>query len=194
MQTDLKFASNLRIAVLLVGVVIGFTIPANGADGRSFRQAVFPIYNSKSPRAIAVVRAEESFRDYLQKGFFKIGVFPIRVVKNLEIELLQPEAAKEALAKAARHLSDRGRLQGFDVEKFSLAAKPGKGGGFRLYAARITHLRGGAWKLTQGHFQQGDVRHEFASAKLLLKSDTPELVLPDQTHFKLTVQKQTKQP
>lgn len=141
----------------------------------STRDLVFPIYSSSQQRPVAIVRAALSRRDHLQKGFFKIGLFPIVVVEELDIEIRQPGLFQETLTRTAKLLTGRKRIRGLEVHGFRLRSTAKTGPAFDITAKRARHMNGNAWLLAQTTVN--GTRH--SEVLLLTGPDGPMLRLRD---------------
>jgi len=167
----------IRIATLLCLAVWLATGRSVHADPKadSNRNLALPIYSPTQLRPVAIVRAASSRRDHLQKGFLKIGLFPIIIVEELDIEIRQPKLFQDALARTSRLLSGRKRIRGLEIHGFRLHGNSGGKQTFDISAKRARHMNGIGWRLNQTTING----KPHSAAFLLTGPDGPRLLLPD---------------
>jgi hypothetical protein len=79
--------------------------PNSENESNSFSQSM---YLESNLQCTASLRVDHVWKDYETKGFFRIGVLPMVVLKGVKFEIKQPAAATEALRTLQSWTSRRG--------------------------------------------------------------------------------------
>lgn len=86
----------------LVGAIFSSaaTIEFNRSGGENFKKAVFHVYATKGePKRIATVRIGSGHQEYKRKSFFRIGLLPVFVAEDVEIEFENEMGLRHSLVK-----------------------------------------------------------------------------------------------
>ena len=67
--------------------------------GFNLKGGVIGLYDGTETEPTVVIRLDEVHKDYERKGFFRIGLLPIGVMKGVTFELHHPESVTNSLAQ-----------------------------------------------------------------------------------------------
>jgi hypothetical protein len=70
--------------------------------------AVIPLQIGYESEPAAVVRVDRIYTEYARKGFFRIGVLPIRVMAGVTFEVREPQRAADSLGRLPQWLEGEG--------------------------------------------------------------------------------------
>ena len=160
--------------LVLLGVLTVVCAGAEPAFRRS-RDITFPVYANGLSHPVAVVKGGTVRRDLLQKGFLKIGLFPVVVVEELQLELLRPDKMEGTFDRIARVLAGRKRVRGLEIRGFSLRTKADTTPALELSAEKVSHYADGIWRLE--HVRFNNARHR--RGLLIFEQGRPHLRLSD---------------
>lgn len=121
--------------------------------GMELRGVTVPLYCKTEREPCAILRVDRVYTDLQTKGFFRIGVLPLEVMRGVTIEVCRADRAAASLAELHHWLGTKaaGRLELRDF-KLVIPAAPTN----RLDAARVRFLPAGAWELMNGvHYVAG---------------------------------------
>ncbi len=108
------------------------------------RGAVIPIFLRPGEPPALVVRADNIYRDYQRKGFFRIGLLPLGVMEGVTFEVRNIEGLSNSLVRLDRWLGPRAASR-FEFRQATIQL-PGIMT-HRLQAGRIHFLPGGTCEL-----------------------------------------------
>ena len=135
----------LALAALWLAGLSGFAAPAS--PWSSAKGVVFPFYAPGSSEPVVTFKAERIFHDHERRGFFRIGLLPLTVGDGVTVELFQPAAASQHLARLKEWVNP-GAAGVVELRRvqFKLPGEPIR----ELSAGRIRLGKDGAWQLLDG--------------------------------------------
>lgn len=116
-----------------------------------FRDVIIPIYRTNHPQAIASIRVKGVAGDYQRRGFFRIGVLPVLVIKGLTLEIGNRADLQIVLNKVSAHIPQKTGT-GHIVEGRDLLLSVGSPATDVLQASCARPDSSGVWRLEDGTF------------------------------------------
>jgi hypothetical protein len=96
----IKFSNLLGIGLIFAVATLLVSLPSLNAVelvGASANDVTSSEYNSKDLSLVAQVHAAHLFTDYERRGFFRIGLLPIPVAENVQIQIRSADCLTNAL-------------------------------------------------------------------------------------------------
>lgn len=137
------------------------------ASKARYQKAILPIYSTNSLQPIAVLRLDKIFTENRRKGFFRIGLMPVRVIEGLQIELTDPERIRDSLIQVHKSMDPTAFNRAAEIRGLCIATSyagdykstgtnllhrqtTGASHSFRLEATGAKPMGDGCWELTGG--------------------------------------------
>ena len=169
--------------MLCISTVLCFFESVCLADARNeipaeFRRLVLPFYSPKSSQPAVVVRVGISGTDYLQRGFIKIGLFPIRVLDGVHISVRDSGYLHHALREITRRFAGRSKMRGLELRNVVIESVAGESK-WKIMAGRIVHLGENRWEIaSDARLNRNGIETRYSSALLSLEESAVRLWLP----------------
>ncbi len=158
------------VCVAIAWVACASSLPGDSAPGvprQPLRHLTAPLYEADNPRPVAVIQVGRIHPDYERKGFFRIGLLPLLVADEVEIDLRTARNPLEALRRAAHRLQMLRRPGLIELRHVTVRFPPSTQS--RLKAGRVRFGQDGQWQLLDGAvWEAGGTRLEATRAALHL--------------------------
>ena len=179
-----------------IAILCGLSWPVfaadKAADTRAGKGIAYPVYGAVAATPIAVVRVASTRTEYQRRGFLRIGALPILVAEGVRLEVRDPLATAQFLARLPEWLRAPGKGRAGELRDFQMfdRAEPDRPW---LVAGRVCFAAGGQWELQAGEVREpGRAPQPFTQARLQVSGDrTGEVMLADGRTLKLFPQAQT---
>ena len=101
MKLEVKFFVLSRICLVSVSAVLWMSlipvVSVAGLAGTTANEVTLSEYDSKDLSLVFQVHAARIFTDYERRGFFRIGLLPIPVVEDIQIQIQSADCLTNAL-------------------------------------------------------------------------------------------------
>lgn len=114
---------------------------------------------------VALVRVERAFLDHERIGFFRIGLLPILIVDNVQIELLGPGDLGPKLTQIELHLTHAAGARAVEFRNLCFRYVGDKEP--RLRAKVVHSTSAGVWRCNSGVVVDRGHLYEFEEAELI---------------------------
>jgi len=149
----------LAVFILGVGVSLGM---GGGMDVGELRRATLTFYGKGELEPEAIIRIGSAQKTHQRRGYYRIGLLPGLLLKDVTVEILKPESVQDSLANTDGHLRALGN--GTRVELYHLrvvvVGKPVA----EIKADRLVMDSDGVWKL------KGNITLSLNQQLIVLKS------------------------
>ena len=153
--------STNTLPILLSGILWAASSQAQiGGDfilhNGQMRGAVIPLYVGSEPQPALVVRADRIFRDFQEKGFFRMGILPVAVMDGVTLEIRDVHSLSNSLFQLRQWLGPQAASH---LELRHATVEIAAGVTNRLQAGRVRILPGGRLQLDDSvRFHAGTTR------------------------------------
>jgi hypothetical protein len=127
------------------------------------KKAVIAFSDSAGNQA-ALVRADRAFQDHERIGFFSIGLLPLVIFENVQIEFLKPGEFSESMQHIKMHFARLAGAKAVEIRDVSLRFSGDNEP--RLRAKLVRSISDGVWKLQSGIAIDCGQSYEFERATL----------------------------
>ena len=136
----------------------------------AFSRAVgvtLPIYSTNSPKPSAIIRVAGFRKDYVRKGFFRIGALPVWVAENVILEIHDPSAIPNLLTSVDALLRKDHDGAGWEIRNFSIQGVV-RSNATVLTAAIVRPISQTRWDLSEVRVAQNAGELQLRRARLNL--------------------------
>lgn len=114
----------------------------------AIRGLAIPCYMGTNTPPAAVIRVKEVSHDFQRRGFFRIGVLPLLILKGVTVEVLDRTRLAALLARVKKLSAAKQGADAIQIRDFSLVCSvPHQ---VVLRARSVRAEAGGRWRLEQG--------------------------------------------